>query len=297
MSADPDSIRADGHQALPNLAVQDASADPHIITAAARTGTDIELQIHTSIAPFDVAAEQWFPAATGFAVTVIVHTVDAQTGVPRFLPPAKPAEWARAIFSTVDSTHGYFLGAVDPGTGTHRRGQLAYRLHLDTDAERYPFLDRRSRSSLSRGGWSHCDSMSPPYGISTMAVEPGFFRTDLLVEGSSTIWPELDIEDYTERTEQTITAWKSMNGQQGGEPKKLADALVTLSDSGELPLCFLAGADVIAGVDEQNLATIQDQIDANRDLRVACLRRLRPTSLHSPAVHLSGGRPTEGHRS
>ena len=69
MSADPGSIRADSHQALPNLAVQDASADPHIITTAARTGTDIELRIHTSIALFDVAAEQRFPAAAGFAVT------------------------------------------------------------------------------------------------------------------------------------------------------------------------------------------------------------------------------------
>ena len=30
-----------------------------------------------------------------------------------------------------------------------------------------------------------------PYGITTMVVEPGFFRTELLVEGASTIWPEL----------------------------------------------------------------------------------------------------------
>ncbi len=104
-----------------------------------------------------------------------------------------------------------------------------------------------------------------PYGITTMAVEPGFFRTELLVEGSSTIWPELDIADYAERTAQTITAWKGMNGQQGGDPSKLASALVTLSDSGDLPLRFLAGADVMTGV-EQNLATIQGQIDAHRDL-------------------------------
>jgi NAD(P)-dependent dehydrogenase (short-subunit alcohol dehydrogenase family) len=104
-----------------------------------------------------------------------------------------------------------------------------------------------------------------PYGISTMAVEPGFFRTELLVEGASTIWPELDIEDYAERTAQTIEAWKSMNGLQGGDPKKLAQALVTLSDSGELPLRFVAGADVMSGV-EQNLSTIQGQIDAHRDL-------------------------------
>jgi len=104
-----------------------------------------------------------------------------------------------------------------------------------------------------------------PFGISTMAVEPGFFRTELLVEGSSTIWPALDIADYAERTQETITAWKGMNGLQGGDPRKLADALITLSDAEDLPLRFLAGADVMAGV-EQNLATIQDQIDAHRDL-------------------------------
>lgn len=104
-----------------------------------------------------------------------------------------------------------------------------------------------------------------PYGIATMAVEPGFFRTELLVEGSSTIWPELDLADYAERTAATITAWSSMNGQQGGDPAKLAAALVTLSDSGELPRRFLAGADVMAGV-EQNLAAIQGQIDAHREL-------------------------------
>jgi len=104
-----------------------------------------------------------------------------------------------------------------------------------------------------------------PYGIRTMAVEPGFFRTELLVEGASTIWPELEIEDYAERTAATIDAWSGMNGLQGGDPAKLAEALVTLSDSGELPLRFLAGADVMGGV-EQNLAVIQGQIDAHRAL-------------------------------
>ncbi len=98
-----------------------------------------------------------------------------------------------------------------------------------------------------------------------MAVEPGFFRTELLVEGSSTIWPELEIEDHAERTAQTIAAWKRMNGQQGGDPKKLARALVTLSESEKLPQRFVAGADAISGV-EQNLAVISGQLDANREL-------------------------------
>ncbi|MBB4277977.1 hypothetical protein GGE12_005786 [Rhizobium mongolense] len=39
------------------------------------------------------------------------------------------------------------------------------------------------------------------------SVEPGFFRTELLVEEASMIWPELEIADYAERTAQTIAAW------------------------------------------------------------------------------------------
>jgi NAD(P)-dependent dehydrogenase (short-subunit alcohol dehydrogenase family) len=103
------------------------------------------------------------------------------------------------------------------------------------------------------------------YGISTMSVEPGFFRTELLVEGASTIWPEISIGDYAERTAQTIAALKGMNGQQGGDPERLAAALVKLSDSGELPLRFVAGADAMAAV-EANLKAIQGQIDAHREL-------------------------------
>ena len=94
-----------------------------------------------------------------------------------------------------------------------------------------------SASKFALEGWMESIRYDlAPYGISTMAVEPGFFRTELLVEGASTIWPELQIEDYAERTEKTIHAWKGMNGQQGGDPKKLARALVTLSDSEQLPL-------------------------------------------------------------
>jgi NAD(P)-dependent dehydrogenase (short-subunit alcohol dehydrogenase family) len=104
-----------------------------------------------------------------------------------------------------------------------------------------------------------------PYGISTMAVEPGFFRTELLVEGASTIWPELQIEDYAERTAKTIETWKSMNGLQRGDPRKLAEALVTLSDTDKLPLRFVAGSDAMGAI-EQNLVTIGEQIADNRAL-------------------------------
>ncbi|MFL5024034.1 MAG: SDR family oxidoreductase [Microvirga sp.] len=128
------------------------------------------------------------------------------------------------------------------------------------------FVVAYAASKFALEGWMESLRFDvAPYGIRTMSVEPGFFRTELLVEGASTIWPELSIEDYADRTAQTVAAWKGMNGQQGGDPTKLAAALVTLSDSGELPLRFVAGADAMAAV-EANLKTIQGQIDAHRAL-------------------------------
>jgi NAD(P)-dependent dehydrogenase (short-subunit alcohol dehydrogenase family) len=103
-----------------------------------------------------------------------------------------------------------------------------------------------------------------PFGIRTMLVEPGFFRTELLTP-ESTKYAESSIEDYAERTKQTVTAWKRMNGQQGGDPAKLANALVQLASQEEPPLRFAAGADAIATV-EQKARNLLAQADAYREL-------------------------------
>jgi len=104
-----------------------------------------------------------------------------------------------------------------------------------------------------------------PYGVATTVVEPGYFRTELLVEGESSIWPELSIDDYRERTAQTIAAFKSMNGTQPGDPAKLAAGLVALADSGQPPLRWVAGSDAMAFA-EQKAHELLEQIDAHREL-------------------------------
>ena len=48
----------------------------------------------------------------------------------------------------------------------------------------------------------------------------------------STNYAEPSIDDYAERTRQTVTAWNGMNGRQGGDPAKLATALVRLVGAG-----------------------------------------------------------------
>jgi NAD(P)-dependent dehydrogenase (short-subunit alcohol dehydrogenase family) len=114
-------------------------------------------------------------------------------------------------------------------------------------------------------GW--IESLAPevaPFGIRTMLVEPGFFRTELL-SPESTNYAEPSIEDYAERTTQTVAAWNAMNGQQGGDPAKLASALIQLASRDEPPRRWVAGADAIATV-EQKAKDLLAQADAYREL-------------------------------
>jgi NAD(P)-dependent dehydrogenase (short-subunit alcohol dehydrogenase family) len=127
------------------------------------------------------------------------------------------------------------------------------------------FLTAYAASKFGVEGWM--ESLAPevaPFGIRTMLVEPGFFRTELLTP-ESTKYAESSIADYAERTEQTVTAWKSMNGQQGGDPAKLADALVQLAAQDEPPLRFPAGADAVTTF-ENRARLLLAQADAHREL-------------------------------
>jgi NAD(P)-dependent dehydrogenase (short-subunit alcohol dehydrogenase family) len=103
-----------------------------------------------------------------------------------------------------------------------------------------------------------------PFGITTTIVNPGFFRTELLTE-QSTNYAEPSIEDYAERRAKQLEFWKAQNGQQSGDPAKLARALVRIASQEPPPRRFIAGADAIATA-EQVVADLKAQIDANRDL-------------------------------
>jgi NAD(P)-dependent dehydrogenase (short-subunit alcohol dehydrogenase family) len=114
-------------------------------------------------------------------------------------------------------------------------------------------------------GWMESLALEvAPFGIRTMLVEPGFFRTELLTP-ESTKYAASSIEDYAQRTEQTVTAWKGMNGRRATIPAKLADALVYLAGQEEPPLRFAAGADAVATF-ERRANNLLAQADAYRDL-------------------------------
>jgi NAD(P)-dependent dehydrogenase (short-subunit alcohol dehydrogenase family) len=129
----------------------------------------------------------------------------------------------------------------------------------------FEFGTAYAASKFGLEGWM--ESLSPevaPFGISTTLVNPGFFRTELLTE-QSTNYAEPAIKDYDERRAKQLEFWKAQNGQQSGDPAKLARALIVIAGQQPPPRRFIAGADAIATA-EQRIADLKAQIESNRDL-------------------------------
>jgi NAD(P)-dependent dehydrogenase (short-subunit alcohol dehydrogenase family) len=117
-------------------------------------------------------------------------------------------------------------------------------------------------------GWM--ESLTPeisPFGIRTMLVEPGFFRTELLTNDSTT-YAKPSIDDYAEKTKEIVAAWKSMDGKQGGDPAKLADTLVKLVALKEPPTRFAAGADAVRTLEAKG-RTLLAQAQAHREFSIS----------------------------
>jgi NAD(P)-dependent dehydrogenase (short-subunit alcohol dehydrogenase family) len=129
----------------------------------------------------------------------------------------------------------------------------------------FEFGTAYAASKFGLEGWMQ--SLQPEvelFGINTITVNPGFFRTELLTE-ESTNFAERTIEDYNERRAKQMEFWKGYNGQQSGDPGKLAQALITISSQDKPPRRFIAGADAV-GTAEQVAATLLQQTDAYRKL-------------------------------
>ena len=129
----------------------------------------------------------------------------------------------------------------------------------------FEFGTAYAASKFGLEGWMQSlQAEIEPFGIDTITVNPGFFRTELLTE-ESTNFAERTIADYNERRAKQMEFWKGYNGQQSGDPAKLAQALITISSQEKPPRRFIAGADAV-GTAEQVAATLRQQTDAYREL-------------------------------
>ncbi|OGX91689.1 short-chain dehydrogenase/reductase [Hymenobacter coccineus] len=132
----------------------------------------------------------------------------------------------------------------------------------------FEFGSAYAASKFGLEGWMQSlQAEVAPFGIYTLVVNPGFFRTELLTE-ESTRFATNPIADYDQRRAAQEQFWKGHNGQQAGDPAKLAQALLTISGQIPLPHRFLAGADAVATA-EQVAAVLQQETAAYRELSSA----------------------------
>jgi NAD(P)-dependent dehydrogenase (short-subunit alcohol dehydrogenase family) len=110
-----------------------------------------------------------------------------------------------------------------------------------------------------------------PLGIAVSIIEPGYFRTSLLNQGSNTIVAQRHIADYDQSAGVVLEKLKAVDGKQPGDPVKAAQRIVdvlTLSGSAagrkEVPLRLALGKDAYEGIKakcESSLAHLEEWKD------------------------------------
>src|SRR2546427_401784 len=169
---------------------------------------------------------------------------------------------------------------VDFAQAALAAGHAVVATGRDTDAVAKAGGKPGDRLVLGLEGWMESLQQEvAPFGITTTIVNPGFFRTELL-EAASVTYAEPSIEDYADRTAEQLKWWQAQSGQQGGDPAKLARALVAVASEEPPPRRFIGGADAI-GLAEQKIADLQAQIAAYRDLSTSLAVEM--ASLKEPA--------------
>ncbi len=98
-----------------------------------------------------------------------------------------------------------------------------------------------------------------PLGIYVTAVAPGGFRTDWA--GRSMIRKERSIPDYDAVFDPVRKRRQDMHGNQVGDPKKAAQAMLTLIEAENPPMHMLLGSDALRLVREK-LDSLKSELDA-----------------------------------
>jgi NAD(P)-dependent dehydrogenase (short-subunit alcohol dehydrogenase family) len=105
-----------------------------------------------------------------------------------------------------------------------------------------------------------------PFGLYVTIIEPGPFRTDFL-KPESLRFGQTRLSDYDDRRAPLRAGLAARNGQQPGDPVKLADAILRLANEAEPPMRFLAGSIAVSAA-EQKLTAARAELEKWRQLSV-----------------------------
>lgn len=104
------------------------------------------------------------------------------------------------------------------------------------------------------------------FGVHATIVYPGYFRTDFLKD-SSLLLPENPIAAYKEVRQSENAHKDSINENQPGDPEKLADALIKVSQDENPPLHLFLGEDAY-NMANQKITSVQDELGKWKEVSV-----------------------------
>ncbi|MBO9586739.1 MAG: SDR family NAD(P)-dependent oxidoreductase [Flavobacterium sp.] len=105
-----------------------------------------------------------------------------------------------------------------------------------------------------------------PFGVHATIVYPGYFRTDFLKD-SSLLLPENPIAEYKNVRESESAHKDDINGNQPGDPVKLAEALIKVSQDQNPPLHLFLGEDAF-NMANQKIASVQGELGQWKEVSV-----------------------------
>lgn len=106
-----------------------------------------------------------------------------------------------------------------------------------------------------------------PFGVHATIVYPGYFRTDFLKD-SSLLLPENPIAEYKEVRQSENAHKEGINGNQPGDPVKLAEALIKVSQDENPPLHLFLGEDAF-NMANQKIASVQCELSQWKTVSVS----------------------------
>jgi NAD(P)-dependent dehydrogenase (short-subunit alcohol dehydrogenase family) len=249
-----------------------ALASGHSVVASGRDRERVSRVLGTSsdvlAVTLDVTSAADAEAAAGAAVdrfgridVLVNNAASFYAGYFEELTPAQiDRQLAASLIGPMNVTR-----AVLPVMRKQRSGHIISISSSAGLAAGFEFVSAYAASKFGLEGWMESlEAEIAPFGIATTIVNPGFFRTELLTE-QSTNYAEPSIADYDDRRGPLVEYWKAQNGQQSGDPAKLARALITIASEERPPRRFIAGADALATA-EQKIADLKAQIEAHREL-------------------------------
>lgn len=106
-----------------------------------------------------------------------------------------------------------------------------------------------------------------PFGVHATIVYPGYFRTDFLKD-SSLLLPENPIAEYKNVRESESAHKDDINGNQPGDPVKLAEALIKVCQDQNPPLHLFLGEDAY-NMANQKIASVQGELEQWKSVSVS----------------------------